>query len=115
MKNIGTLILTILSFTVAAQTTSGQNKSVDTTAHISYEMKYPAEARKNGIQGTVKVKVTFDHECNIIKREITKSLGYGCDEEALVVLKNMEGKIKEERTKCEDGEEVTLPFHFRLD
>ena len=92
------------------------DNSLDTTKFISYKMKYPAEARRKRIQGTVKVKVTFDAQCNIVKREVVKSLGYGCDEEALTALTNIEQRIKRKKeNKCKDGEEMTYPFEFRLD
>lgn len=117
MKEICTIILAIWSFVVAGQTTSKQkkeNSSVDTIKVISYKMKYPVEARKKGIEGTVKIKVIFDQECNIVKKEVVKSIGYGCDEEAIEALKHLEEKLKKKRTKYQDGEEMILPFNFRL-
>lgn len=119
MKTTILILLTILSFTAVGQHKSGQQKSdtsIDTAKLVSYKMKYPAEARRKGIQGTVEIKVTFDAECVIVKREIVKSVGYGCDEEALTALKNLEQRIKKVKgTKCKDGEEQMYPFHFKLD
>jgi TonB family protein len=87
---------------------------MDTSKILSYKMNYPEEAKRNGIQGTVKIKVTYDSLCNIVEREIIQSLGYGCDEEALLTLKKLEEKVKVVR-KCQEGEEMTLPFIFKLD
>ena len=113
------ILLTILSFTAVGQNRSGQkatDNSIDTANLVSYKMKYPAEARRKGIQGTVEIKVTFDAECVIVKREIVKSVGYGCDEEALTALKNSEQRIKKVKGgKCADGEEQIYPYHFKLD
>lgn len=119
MKTTIIILLTISSFTAVGQNKSGQEKtdiSVDTAKLVSYKMKYPAEARRKGIQGTVEIKVTFDSECMIVKREIVKSVGYGCDEEALTALRNSEQRIKKIKgQKCNDGEEQIYPFHFKLD
>jgi TonB family protein len=109
----------LLSFNAVGQDKSGQQKtdsSVDTAKLVSYKMKYPAEARRKRIQGTVEIKVTFDADCAIVKREIIKSVGYGCDEEALTALKNSEQRIKKVKGgKCKDEEEQIYPFHFKLD
>ena len=119
MKTTIIILLTILSFTAPGQNKSGQettDSSIDTAKLVSYKMKYPAEARRKGIQGTVEIKVTFDSECAIVKREIVRSVGYGCDEEALTALKNSEQRIKKVRgQKCKEGEEQIYPFHFKLD
>ena len=119
MKTTIIILVTILSFSAVGQTKSGQettDSSPDTSKLVSYKMKYPAEARRKGIQGTVEIKVTFDSECVIVKWEIVKSIGYGCDEEALTALKNSEQRIKNVKgQKCKDGEEQIYPFHFKLD
>ena len=123
---LGLLILTINLFGQESNETlviakigheqkTGDNVT-DTTKSITYKMKYPDMARRKGIQGTVKIKTTFDSECNIVKREIIKSIGYGCDEEALRALTHLEKTIKQtKKNNCKDGEEVTYPFEFRLD
>jgi outer membrane biosynthesis protein TonB len=86
MKTTIILLMTILLFTAAGQNKSEyqtNDTSIDTAKLVSFKMKYPAEARRKEIQGTDEIKVTFDSECLIVKREIVKSVGYGCDEEAL--------------------------------
>ena len=119
MRAIVILVLTSLWFNVSGQNSPGQKRkdnSVDTTKTISYKMKYPPDARRKGIQGTVKIKATFDSQCNIVKREVVKSLGFGCDEEALIALTHLEKRIKEvKENRCAEGEEITYPFEFRLD
>lgn len=46
-------------------------------------IKYPYEARSNGIQGIVVIKVTVNELGVLEEAVVSESLGYGCDEEAL--------------------------------
>ncbi|HZV69158.1 MAG TPA: energy transducer TonB [Saprospiraceae bacterium] len=51
------------------------------------DIKYPALARENGIQGTVVVTVTINELGQLEDALITRHVGGGCDEEALRVVK----------------------------
>jgi TonB family protein len=51
--------------------------------------RLPEAARQNNISGSVRVKITLDKNGLPIDYQVVKSLGYGCDEEALRVLKNI--------------------------
>lgn len=61
----------------------------DLEAYVSDHLLYPMEARENGIEGTVKVLVELSPEGNVTNAQIMQSLGYGCDEAALNMTKNM--------------------------
>lgn len=50
-------------------------------------IKYPDSARENGISGTVHISFTIDSTGKTQYHRITKSIGSGCDEEALRVVK----------------------------
>lgn len=50
--------------------------------------KYPRRARINGIEGKVQLSFYVDAAGNISDIKVTRSLGGGCDEEAIRVLKN---------------------------
>ncbi len=54
---------------------------------IRKNLRYPREAAKNKIEGTVYVKYKVDGLGRVIDVKITKSLGYGCDEEAERVVR----------------------------
>lgn len=56
---------------------------------IKNHTKYPSSARKHGINGTVQVTFIVTKAGEITKARIYKSLGYGCDEEALRIVKIM--------------------------
>ncbi|MFK7846266.1 MAG: TonB family protein [Rhodothermales bacterium] len=54
---------------------------------IIKKLVYPSEARKNGIEGMVVVKMMIDETGQPSRMEILKGIGYGCDREAMRVLK----------------------------
>jgi TonB family protein len=52
-------------------------------------IRYPAEARNNNIQGYVDYTIEIDERGKVTNPRIQKGLGYGCDEEVLSVLNRM--------------------------
>lgn len=71
-----------------------ENDTVDCTfmqliQHIKTNLTYPDSALAAGAQGPVVVEFVIDATGNITKPVITKSLGYGCDEEAIRVVSLM--------------------------
>ncbi len=49
-------------------------------------MRYPADARRHGTQGTVLVSATITKEGKMINEEVEEGLGDGLDEEAVRIL-----------------------------
>jgi TonB family protein len=78
-------------------------------------VRYPAEARKNGVEGTVYAKFIIEKDGSITKPEIIRSLGSGCDEEVLRVI----GLMPKWSPGKKDGQPVAvsfmLPVKFKLD
>lgn len=56
-------------------------------AGVIKKIVYPSDARKNGIEGMVVVKMMVDETGRPSRMEILKGIGYGCDREAMRVLK----------------------------
>ena len=83
--------------------------------HLYGNIKYPVEARNNGIQGTSVISFLISPKGEIREGEVRKSIGGGCDEESLRVIHAMPnwipGKV--------EGEPVwsryILPVRFRLE
>ncbi len=50
---------------------------------LKEKIKYPEEALKNKVEGTVYVMVYINENGGIDFVEVVKGIGYGCDEEAL--------------------------------
>jgi TonB family protein len=54
-------------------------------------IRYPAKAKENNIQGKVIIAFTIDAHGNISNYRVKKPIGGGCDEEALRVVQLIEG------------------------
>ena len=86
--------------------------------YIVKNMKYPDEARKAGIEGKVIVSFTVESDGSIVGVDAVKGIGYGCDEEAVRVVKSMNEMDARWTPGMKDGKavavELTLPFTFAL-
>lgn len=83
--------------------------------YFAKNLRYPAKAKANNVQGRVVLKFIVDKQGDISDVEVVKSLDPECDAEAIRLIKNMPkwnpGKI--------DGEPVdrcsfTCPVIFKL-
>lgn len=64
---------------------------------IHDNMIYPEEALTNKIEGDVYVKFRVNNLGNVIEAEVTRGIGYGCDDEALRLVKLL--KYEEARNR----------------
>ncbi len=82
--------------------------------YVGENMKYPPQARRMGIEGKVFVKFVVGKDGSLTDVQILKSLGYGCDEEALRIIKTAKkwkpGKQRGKPVKVQ----MVLPITFRL-
>lgn len=80
---------------------------------VKENLRYPEDALKNHIEGTVAVAYEIDHLGNVIDAKIKSGLGYGCDEEAIRITKMLKFGVPPHR-----GLRVmfhkTINIHFRL-
>jgi len=83
--------------------------------YLSKNIKYPAIARENGIQGTVVVQFVVDKDGSIQSPQVVRSIGGGCDEEALRVVKGMPKWQPGKQQGREVKVKFTLPIRFRLE
>jgi TonB family protein len=75
--------------------------------YLKTTKNYPTEAYQKGITGSVRLAFWTDKDGNPIQIRVTRSLGYGCDEEAIRLL--MEGP-KWQPTNYRNGVvEMTFP------
>ncbi len=86
--------------------------------YIQKNIKYPIEARKNGVAGTVYLTFMIAESGEASDFQIEKGIGGGCDEEALSVIKSSFDEIEWNPGK-ENGKIVktsmTLPITYLLD
>jgi TonB family protein len=82
--------------------------------YIQSKVKYPANAKQNGVEGKVLVQFIVDEKGNVVNPKIIKGIGYGCDEEALRVIKSLTrwkpGKQAGKPVKVK----IVIPFSFKL-
>jgi periplasmic protein TonB len=57
--------------------------------YLQKNLEYPLEAQKAGIKGKVVVSFVVEPDGTLTNENVSKSLGYGCDEEALRIIKTM--------------------------
>ncbi len=80
---------------------------------IKENLRYPEEALKNNVEGIVAVKYEIDHNGKVISAKIKSGLGYGCDEEALRVVKMLKfGSAKHKGMRVTFNK--TININFRL-
>lgn len=79
------------------------------------KINYPKPALDANIQGNVLVQFDVDSTCSLVNRKIVKGIGYGCDEEAIRALDQVEMYFKSEHnSKCCPVKGTMLPIRFRL-
>lgn len=82
---------------------------------IYSQIKYPAAARKAGIQGRVIVKYTVLKDGTVANARIEKEIGGGCGEAALKVIKALPKMIPGIKDGKAVGVEMLIPVQFKLD
>jgi TonB family protein len=75
----------------------GGNKAL--RKYVGEQMKYPPEALKAKVEGSVSVRYTLDYTGKVVDAKVKKGLGYGCDEEALRVVKLLRFEVPQSRKK----------------
>jgi len=63
-------------------------KTGDIQKYIKKKRRYPSKARKNKIQGSVWVSYVVDINGDVKDISVLSGIGYGCDEEALRIVKS---------------------------
>lgn len=74
--------------------------------YVSKNLKYPAQARRMGIEGRVFVEFVIEKDGSITDVKAIKGIGAGCDEEAVRVI--------EEAPKWKPGKQRGRPVRVRM-
>ena len=80
---------------------------------IQEKINYPEIARRAGVEGTVYVLAYLSEEGNVVKTEIVKGIGGGCDEEAELAVKQTRFTPGKQRGKPVRVK-VMIPVKFQL-
>lgn len=75
---------------------------------------YPREARRNEIEGVVRLKVTIDWSGKVVAAKVISGLGYGLDEAALEAVKRFRWKPATKNGEAVSTE-ITYAYRFLLD
>lgn len=81
---------------------------------IRNNLRYPLSAQDNNIQGTVILNFVVDREGKIISIRVVKSIGFGCDEEAVRVMERMPAWTPGKQRGQPVLVSFTMPFRFVL-
>jgi TonB family protein len=82
---------------------------------LSKNIRYPADARRNGIEGEVLIRFVISESGRVRNPEVVKSLGEGTDEEALRVVLNMPSWKPAMQNGRPVPTEYILPIEFKID
>ncbi|MEM6828930.1 MAG: TonB family protein [Bacteroidota bacterium] len=81
---------------------------------IERNLKYPEEARLNKIEGTVVLELTINPSGGIQNIKVKKSLGYGCDEEAIRLVNEGTGWTPANRNGSNVEDKVRVKIKFKI-
>ncbi|MCF8262406.1 MAG: energy transducer TonB [Melioribacteraceae bacterium] len=80
---------------------------------IQQKIKYPEEAKLNGVQGRVFIKAFIDETGNVVRTEIIRGIGAGCDEVARKAVEETKFNPGKQRGKAVKTQ-VSIPILFKL-
>ncbi|MEM6770821.1 MAG: energy transducer TonB [Bacteroidota bacterium] len=66
---------------------------------LAKHLKYPEKAKAANVSGTVTIRYSLDYRGKVVDAKVKKGLGFGCDEEAVRVVKMMRFRVPQDRKK----------------
>lgn len=81
---------------------------------INGNLEYPECARINGTEGTVVIQFTVEEDGSVRDCEVVRSLGDGCDHEALRIVNSFPTWIPGKQRGNPVVVRFTLPIEFKL-
>ena len=80
---------------------------------IQEKIRYPEIAKRAGVEGRVFVKAFVDSTGAVVKTEIIRGIGAGCDEAAMTAVEKVKFKPGMQRGKPVNVQ-ITVPILFKL-
>jgi TonB family protein len=90
----------------------GGNDSMN--SFISNSIKYPLNAKENGVEGRVLVSFVVEKDGSLSNFLVVKGIGWGCDEEAIRIVKSFPKWIPGKSNNQIIMVEMTIPISFSL-
>ncbi len=86
----------------------------DLYEYLGEEINYPPVALQNNIQGKVLVSFVVDKEGKVKDATVLKGIGFGCDEEAIRVIKSMPDWTAGMQNKRKVPVRMIIPIMFQV-
>jgi periplasmic protein TonB len=102
-------------FTVLEQQASFPGGLTALGKYLQHHLNYPPPAQRANISGKVFLSFVVDKEGNISDVSVTKGIGFGCDEEAVRVIKGMPKWSPGKQSGRAVKSRFSLPIAFVLD
>ncbi len=81
---------------------------------VTDNLNYPKAALKMKTEGVVRIKIDIDYKGSVVGTQILKSVGDGCDEEAIRLAKKMQWQVDKKMRKGKILFHKTLNIHFKI-
>ena len=88
--------------------------STEMLTFVYKNIRYPDEARRQRIEGTVAIEFQIAEDGSLSDFKIKRDIGGGCGEEALRVLKGMPSFIPKYKAGQAVSSNFTMPVKFKL-
>jgi protein TonB len=87
----------------------GGNKAL--SEFISQNLRYPEQAVQNDISGSVHLQYVVNDDGFVESVQVLKGLGYGCDEEAIRVVKLLKfGSVRNRGMRLKSTKRIKINF-----
>lgn len=86
----------------------------DLYEYLANEIKYPSRALMNDVQGKVMLSFVIDKNGEVGQIEVLRKIGFGCDEEAVRVIKEMPKWKAGEQNNRKVAVKMVLPIVFEV-
>lgn len=78
---------------------------------LKENLKYPAKALEKKIEGKVQLSYEVNGNGKVLRPKVTKGIGYGCDEEAIRLVKMMKyAKASNRKVKIITHHKIAIQF-----
>jgi len=101
-------------FSVVEETATPKGGMPAFYKYISEKMKYPAQARRMGVEGKVFVQFVIGKDGSINDVKVIKGIGAGCDEEAARIIQASPAWNPGKQRGKAVRQRYTLPIVFKL-
>jgi TonB family protein len=84
------------------------------TKYLQQKLVYPEQALKNEVEGRVTIQFTVDNNGNLSNFKVINSLGYGCDDEAIRLIREGPAWSPSKKNDKAVTEEVKVGLKFDI-